>query len=193
MECAFRQISATALAPAAHWNLGWFQRLTLGVAILDTSIQVDAYLFYQDKFADVGAIGGLNISVATICLGVLFALWLIEAAIATTYGQRSQLYVNLPLTLYILVSTLSWVVAQEKLLALSSIVLLGQTYLLYEYVANKVRTRDDVVFVVSIFAAALAIQGIAMIGLRALGHGVEWGPVTGIIGTDMRVGGTIGS
>ena len=193
MESAIRQTSVTALAPAAHWNLNAFQRLLVGVAVLDTSIQVDTYLFYQEKWAEFGAIGGINVSLATICLVVLYAMWLVEAGAAATYLRRSSLYINLPLTLYVGIVTLSWIVARDKLLALNSIVLLGQSYLLFTYIANRIRTRDDVVYIVTLFAVALAIQGLAMIGLRVIGRNVSLGPITGMIGDDMRVGGTIGS
>ena len=189
----FDTTSVTALAPAAHWSLNAFQRLLVGVAVLDTSIQVDTYLFYQEQWAEFGAIGGINVSLATICLVALYAIWLVEAGATATFARRSSLYFNLPLTLYVAVATVSWIVAEEKLLALNSIVLLGQSYLLFTYIANKVQSRDDVVYIASLFAVSLAIQGLAMIGLRVIGHSVSLGPIAGMIGDEMRVGGTIGS
>lgn len=181
-----------AVLPAIRWNLNWFERLLVGIAVLDISIQVDTYLCYQDEWADFGAIGGVNISLATISLVALYAMWLVEAAVRTGYGKRGTFYWNVPLTLYMAVATVSLLAANNKLLALNSIALLGQSYLLFVYVTNRVTTRNDVVYIVCLFAVALAIQGLAMIGLRVIGHNVSLGPVSGTI-DDTRVAGTIGS
>lgn len=192
MESAIRPASMTALLPAVRWNLNWFERLLVAIAVLDISIQVDTYLFYQDQWAAFGAIGGINISLATISLGALYTLWLVESAVGTAYGKRGSLYFNLPLTLYMGVATISLLAAGNKLLAFNSLALLGQSYLLFAYVTNRITTRDNVVYIVCLFAVALAIQGLAMIGLRVIGHNVSLGPVSGTI-DDMRVAGTIGS
>jgi len=193
METALQPTISKAFAPTVHWNMNLIQRLLLGVAVLDTSIQVDSYLLYQDQWAEFGAIGGINVSIATFCLVGLYGLWLMEAGIEAAYAERRALYVNIPLTAYVGVAVLSFFVAREKLLAVNSIVLLVQSYLLYTYVANRVKTRSEVVYIVSLFAVALALQGLAMIGVRAIGHSVSMGPVSSVIGEDMRVGGTIGS
>jgi O-antigen ligase len=193
METALRPAMSTAFAPAVCWNMNVLQRLLLGVAVLDSSIQVDAYLFYQEEWAKFGAIGGINVSIATFCLIGMYVLWLIEAGVEAGYSKRRAFYLNVPLTAYLCVATLSWFVAREKLLAVNSVVLLVQSFLLYTYVANRVKTRPEVVYVISLFAIALALQGLAMIGVRAIGHTVSVGPVSAVIGDDMRVGGTIGS
>src|SRR5262245_46027248 len=130
METALRPFVTTALAPASHWNMNVFQRLLLGVAVLDTSIQVDSYLLYQDQWAEFGAIGGINVSIATFCLVGLYVLWLMEAGIEAAYSQRRALYLNVPLTAYLCVAMLSVFIAREKLLAVNSIVLLVQSYML---------------------------------------------------------------
>ena len=183
----------TAFAPAGHWNMSMFQRLLVGIAVLDTSIQVDTYLMYRDEASQLGAIGGLNLSIATLCLVVLYAMWLMEAGIAAGYARYQRLYINLPLTAYLGIAALSAVAANDKLLSLNSLVLLAQSYLLFTYIANWAATREDVVYIVGLFAAALAIQGVVMIGLRVIGHSVSLGPIAATIGDDMRTAGTIGS
>ena len=134
----------TALAPVGHWNMTMFQRLLVGIAVLDTSIQFDTYLMFREEASQLGAIGGINVSIATLCLIALYAMWLMEAGIAAGYAKYQKLYINLPLTVYIGVATLSVVVANDKLLSLNSLVLLAQSYLLYTYIANWAATRDDV-------------------------------------------------
>ena len=39
------------------------QRLLLGVIVLEIPIQVDIHLFFQERWSDLGAIGGINVSI----------------------------------------------------------------------------------------------------------------------------------
>lgn len=191
MESAVRPISTAAYAPAGYFNLYTLKWLLVGVAILDTSIQVDMYLFYQDQWADVGAIGGVNLSTATLSVILLYFLWLVEVSVS--HRPRKPLYFNPPLTLYMAVAAGSWFVANEKLLAVNTLALLLHGYLLYMYLANRVESRGQLLYVVGLFAVAMAIQGIAMIAVRIVGHDIVIGPVTAMVSDEGRMGGTIGS
>ncbi len=191
MESAVRPISTAAYAPLGYLNLFTVQWLLVGAAILDTSIQIDTYMFYQDRWADVGAIGGVNLSVATFSVLLLYFLWLVEASVSLR--PRKPVYFNLPLTLYVAVASASWFVANEKLLAVNTLALLFQGYLLYTYLANKIQTREQLLYVVCLFAVATAIQGLVMIAVRAVGHDIVMGPVTAMASDEGRMGGTIGS
>jgi O-antigen ligase len=91
------------------------------------------------------------------------------------------------------VAIVSLWVAHDRSLALYSVALLVQAYLIYAYVANRVQSTTDVVFTVSMLLVALAMQGAIMIGLYAAGRELQVGPVVGMISEDHRVGGTIGS
>lgn len=191
MESAVRPISTAAYAPAGYFNVYTLKWLLVGAAILDTSIQIDMYMFYQDQWADVGAIGGINLSVATLSVILLYFLWLVEVSVSCR--PRKPLYFNLPLTLYLAVATGSWFVANEKLLAVNTLALLLQGYLLYTYLANWVETREQLLYIVVLFAVATAIQGLAMIAARVVGHDIVIGPITAMMSDEGRVGGTIGS
>jgi O-antigen ligase len=192
MERALQSQLTVGLSPARAWNLSGFQRVLLGVTVLDTSIQVDTYLFYQENWATFGAIGGINISMATICLAALYGLWLMDSAVSLSTYERERMYLNWALTAYVCIAIFSWFVAEQKLLALNTITLLVQSYLLYTYVANCVKLRSEVIYVASLMAIALAIQGAVMIGLRVVGHNLSLGPVSATM-DDGRVAGTIGS
>lgn len=191
METAIRPISTAACAPAGYFNLFTVQWLLVGAAILDTSIQVDTYMFYQDKWADVGAIGGINLSVGSLSVLALYFLWLVEASVSLR--PKHSTYFNLPLSLYMIIAAASWFVADEKLLAVNTLALLLHGYLLYTYLANKIQTREQLLYIVCLFAAATAIQGLAMIAVRIVGHDIVLGPVTAMVSDEGRMGGTIGS
>jgi hypothetical protein len=169
------------------------ERLLLGVIILEIPIQVDTYLFFQEEWAEYGAIGGINLSISTLCLVGLYAMWLVRFASTAGYPWRQKLFIGHPAIAYFCIALVSLVVAHDRALALNSIVLLAQALLIYEYVANRVLSRGDVVFVVSLLLVALAMQGAIMVGLYALGEEIRLGPVVGMISVDRRVGGTIGS
>jgi hypothetical protein len=169
------------------------ERLLLGLVVLEIPIQVDTYLFFQEQWADFGAIGGINLSISTICLAALYAIWLVRYAVAAGYPGAAQVHVDYAPTAYLCLAILSLCVARDVSLAVNSVVLLIQAYLIYVYVANRVRSAGDVVFVVSVLMAALAMQGAIMIGLYAAGSEIHVGPIAGMISEDFRVGGTIGS
>jgi O-antigen ligase len=170
-----------------------FQRLLLGVIVLEIPIQVDTYLSYQEKWAEFGAIGGFNLSITSVCLGILYAAWLVEHAAASGFPWRERLYVDWPLTTYLGVAVASCFFAENRQLALSSIALLAQAYLLHAYVANRVKSRADATFVVTMLLVALAMQGAIMLALGAVGRDVDLGPIAATVSPDFRVEGTIGS
>jgi O-antigen ligase len=120
-------------------------------------------------------------------------MWLVRYAVAAGYPGAARLHVDYAPTAYLCLAILSLCVAHDVSLALNSVVLLIQAYLIYVYVANRVRSAGDVVFVVGVLMAALAMQGAIMIGLYAAGREIHVGPIAGMISEDFRVGGTIGS
>src|SRR2546426_12821121 len=58
--------------------IGDVRKLLLAVILLDIPFQLDINLGYRADAAELGALGGLNVSVTTISLIVLYALWLGE-------------------------------------------------------------------------------------------------------------------
>ena len=170
-----------------------FERILLGVIILEIPVQIDTYLMFQEKWADFGAIGGINVSLSTFCLGLLYLTWLVDSSAVAGNQSRHRLYFSIPLTVYMGLATVSFFVAENRHLALNSIALLGQAYLCYVYVSNRVKTRSDVMFVVTMLLVALAMQAAIMVGLVAIGHSFSVWPVKASLSSDLRPEGTIGS
>lgn len=181
------------LAPFVMLIAGNVQRLMLAIIAIEIPIQLDKYFFFQEPMANLGAIGGLNISVTTICLCVLYALWIAELLVRFVQPERHLFRQSLPLFAYLGAVGLSLLVAQDVQLASFELFLLFQTFLLYVYLLHAMRTREDVKFLMKMLLIGLIVEGSIMIGARLLGHGLSLANITIRVDPDGRVGGTIGS
>src|SRR5689334_6855307 len=176
------------------------QRVLLAVVILDIPLQFGTHLFYREDDAALGALGGLSISATTLALAGLYLSWLIRAFANRDHVPRARVNVNWPLVAYFAITLLSFFVAQDVSLSLFEVCLLLEACLVYFYIAGNVRTREGVVFVVSVLLVACLVESVVMIVLRFAGMpSTIWGLPTHIhIDSDpkegfMRIGGTVGS
>jgi putative inorganic carbon (HCO3(-)) transporter len=180
-----------ALATEGRAHLSTAERLLVGAIALEIPIQVDVSLFYDERWGNLGAIGGLNVSITTICLGLLYALWLLQKGALLTATNGRPFYYCVPLTAYLGIAALSVFIAQDKRLAFFGLCVLIHAYLIYTYLANRVTSRSDVEFVMKLLVCSLALQSAIMIAMRFVGHEVRIGSVAAFVETDMRVGGTL--
>jgi putative inorganic carbon (HCO3(-)) transporter len=185
-------VARSADQPRVHAALPAVERLLLGVIVLEIPIQLDVNLFYRDDAAAFGAIGGVNLSLTTACLGLLYLGWIVRYAVEAGYPGCARLRLSLPLVVYFGIAVLSLLVAQDQQLAAFDLFMLTQAFLLYTYILNHVRTKGDVVFLVAMLMISLALQGAIMLGVRLGGHDVHVGIVAATI-IDGRVAGTVGS
>ncbi len=188
------------LAPFLALCSGWMPRLLLAIVILDIPLQVGTHLYYRENDAAVGAMGGLSISATTIALAGLYVAWFIRTSVRKNFRLRSSLQVSVPLLLYIMVNVLSVSVAQDVPLALFDVTLLLESSLLFFYVANVVRTRQDVLFVVSLLLVACLLESAIMTAMRlTVTPSTTWDLPIHLHadwahhGSFMRIGGTVGS
>jgi putative inorganic carbon (HCO3(-)) transporter len=184
-------ISKDVVQPAER--LGFVERCLLGIMVFEIPIQVDTYLFFDEKWAQYGAIGGINLSITTVCLVALYLLWMIEHTVAAGYPWRERLRFSVPLTAYLAIATISVMFSENRQLAINAVALLLQAYLIFFFISNRIRSRDDVVFLATLLMLALVMQAVIMIGLNLIGHGVQIGPIQGSVTPDLRSEGTIGS
>jgi len=169
------------------------QRFLLAVIVMEIPLQLDSYLFYREKAAALGALGGLNISVTTVCLMILYAWWLSRSLLGVTPPPWASILKDLPFIVYLATVALSVVVARDVMLTGFEIFLVFQAFLLYLYIARNVRTRGDVRFLITWLLIGLALQSLIMFALRITGSSVEIASVFARIDDGVRVGGTIGS
>jgi O-antigen ligase len=194
------------LSPFLVLTARWMPKFLLGVVVLDIPLQFQVHFFFREEIAARGALGGLNFSVTTMALAGLYALWFLKAVTNRGREARPPMHLNVALTLYLAISGLSLLVAEDVSLALFECCLLLQLYLVYFYVANFVQTRQDVLFVVSLLLVGCALASLGIINIWLAGGyppilwGRPWGLPTRVqfhdfagAGGFMRVGGTIGS
>jgi putative inorganic carbon (HCO3(-)) transporter len=188
------------LSPFLALTRGYIQKILLAVVILDIPFQFGTHLFYNEKVEEFGAMGGLSISAATLALAGLYASWFIRSLAKRNSEQHHRFHVSLPLLLYVGIFGISVFVAQDAQLAVFEACLVLESSLLYVYVANCVRTRQEVLFVVSVLLAGGLVEALVMIVLSFTGMpNTLWGLPThfhidSVKGDSfMRIGGTVGS
>lgn len=188
------------LCPFIVMIIGNVRRLLLALIILDIPLQLDINLGYNAEAAKLGALGGWNISLTTICLLVLYVLWLIGLFCRVGPQARPRLRETLPLAGYPAFVMLSVMVATDVTLSLFEVFLLVQMFLLYLYIVSWVRTRQDVLFVVSLLVIGLVFESLIMIGVYLSGRDInlpgistQVDPSFNKLGQISRIGGTLRS
>jgi putative inorganic carbon (HCO3(-)) transporter len=186
-------------------GIGNARRLLLGAALLDIPLQLDVHPGYRVDLAELGGLGGFDLSVTTLALGGLYGLWTIELLGRVGPRARPDWRASLPAGAYLACVGLSMLLARDTMAASFQLALLAQMFLLYVYVASTTRTHEDVVFVVSLLLAGLFAEALLMIGMRLTGQSLsipgiaEPGiadrvPIGAVAeGQASRFGGTIGS
>jgi putative inorganic carbon (HCO3(-)) transporter len=188
------------LSPFLALTVGWVPRVLLAVVVLDIPLQLGTHLYYREEDAALGALGGLSISATTLALAGLYASRFISALAAPNRAERRPMEINLPLVLYVGFSALSLLVAQDVGLSFFEVFLNLQMYLLFLYVANFVRTRKDVVYLVTLLLGSCILESLIIIVLSFTGMpSTLWGIPTHIYMDPgsargfARIGGTLGS
>lgn len=176
------------------------QKVLLAIVVLDIPIEFGTHFFYNESLAKLGAMGGLSVSSGTIALAGLYTGWIVESLAKKKQRARAPLHVSKSLVAYLFFIGISVFIAQDTSLSLFEACLYFETFLLYIYVANRVRTKQDVLFIVSLLLLGCLIESLVMIAMRILvTPATTWnGPIhlhvedlnsNGIF----RVGGTVGS
>ena len=188
------------LSPFLALTSSYVPRILLAVVILDIPFELGTHLYYREREAAMGALGGLSISITTIALAGSYLCWFIRAHAKRTSETTSSLHINWPLFLYLAVTAVSVSVAQDVTLSLFEVALLLEACLVYFYVANNVRTKQDVLFVVSLLMVGCLLESSAMNLFRFTGMpSTIWGiPIHVRVDTDVkegftRIGGSVGS
>ena len=175
---------------------GNIERLLLAAAMMHIPLQLDAFIGYQEEVSARGAISGWIVSLATIALVGLYVLWLLDLA-TTRKKDRSQVsiskrFILLPL-LYVGFNVLSLAVAQNLLLSSYGLFQMVQLLLLFVYIAFRIRSEEDVLFLVTMLLVGLILESLIMIFVRVTGTTYDLGFTTASLERSGRVNGTMGS
>jgi hypothetical protein len=176
------------------------EKFLLAVVILDIPFQFGTHLLYNERVEEFGAMGGLSISSATLALTGLYFAWFLRTTANRTSETRRKLHLGLPLLVYLAFIGISVLVAQDVNLAVFEACLFLESYLLYLYVSNQVRTREDLRFMVTVLLAGGLVESLVMIILSFTGMPGTIGGLPTHIHVEtspgeafMRIGGTVGS
>lgn len=140
------------------------RRVLLAVCILDTPLEWDKYLGFQEQWGNLGAIGGFSISLTTLCLLILSLLWLIEWLHKRDVRYQSWLHPLAPLLLYVGFVALSVMKAIDPVFSLHELWILAQTAWLFAYVVAHTQTRSDLNFLITIVMGGLILESCIAIG-----------------------------
>jgi putative inorganic carbon (hco3(-)) transporter len=173
--------------------LGRFKQLLISVILFDILFQVHIHFRYRESAAEMSALPGVIISLSTLILGILYFFWLVELLAGAARLSGQLLRFSLPTLGYFLLLSFSVVYARDTELAVFEVVLLLQSLLLFFYIFHAVRSREDVLFILTTFMLILAANSLVMIGVRLVGQDIELGPIFAGIDAFGRVGGTMGS
>ena len=178
-------------------RLSLLERGLLAVGIFEIPVQIDKYFLFREEDAALGALGGLNVSLCTVCLILLYGVWLAKSAVLRTRQPR-KLWLGMPMLAYVVMVALSLLSADVPLLGVFDLWLVMQAYLLFFYVANRISSRQDLQFALVVLSAVVIFQAAAIIGLSLLGerlHGrtLGLGPIELSVREDGRPEGTMKS
>jgi putative inorganic carbon (HCO3(-)) transporter len=213
--CGIGALAALAAAPAAPQAVGFaalviplvalmsalgnVRRVLLGLLLLDIPFQLDENISYRDDLAELNALGGWNISLTTLCLAALYALWAAELAASRRGAPRPRLGTAVAPVAFVLCVAASTAGAHDRIVAGFELSLLVQMLLLFVYVASTVRTPGDVRFVAAMLLVGLALESLLAMALYTSGGEFRIGGIVSHSrfgdegGGTTRVGGTIGS
>jgi O-antigen ligase len=179
-------VLVAAVIPFVAMVVGDLRRPLLAVIALDVVLDRDFNLNYREDVAGYNGIGGLSISVTTFCI---IALWTLKL----TEERRSRADIGdfrrvaLPLGAYVTFSALSLLFAADPAVGFFEVFVLIQSFLVFAYVALHLRSRSDVLFVLSVLLSGAALQGVLAL-VPSLGDMVAGGNAT----LDGRFAGALG-
>jgi O-Antigen ligase len=171
----------------------------LAVIVLNISWQIQKHFFVRQDAADLGSVGGLQISLTNIALAGLYAAWLIECVThprSRGWEKRRLSTVTFSATLFLLFGAVSLFVAGDAMLGAFGVFGVVECFLLYVYIVNKVSSREDVLFVTRVLLIGLIIQSVLMLAQAGgLLPTIDWYGIKARaeFAGDPRVSGTLGS
>jgi len=176
-------------------RLSGLERMVLAVGIWEIPLQLDKYFFFRVDDSELGAVAGLNVSLTTVALIVLYVLWWLDSLVRRPVARASIIW-GWPMLAYVAFVTLSLLSAEVISLAFFDLMIVVQAYVLFFYLANRLRQRSDILFCAGVLVAMLLTQcgivfGLASLGQSGHGQRYEYGPLAMVVWEDGRVAGTL--
>src|SRR5208337_4193866 len=153
-------ILAQVAAPITILATRRVQRVLLTIVVLNISLGVEKHLFLRQDAADLGSLGGLQISLTNIALTGLYVAWLVRSIVQSGSFAPQRLKLNrvaLPAVLFLLFCAVSLVVAGDTTLGVFGFVSVIERFLLFLYIATAITSDEDVLFIFRILLIGLVI------------------------------------
>src|SRR5207248_5103143 len=132
-----------ALCPFVVAIVGNGRRFFLALILMDTPFALDANFDYRLDAEKLGALSGLNISVTTVSLLVLYVLWLGDLLSRTQTLARPVVRSSLAPAAYVAFTALSLTVAHDIQPSYYFLFVPVQTFFVFVHFIGTVRTRQD--------------------------------------------------
>ncbi len=172
--------------------IGNLQKVLITLIIIDIPLRWDIYLGARIQDVSMGNREGWIISLTTIALTLLFALYFLRLLVDPQKLPKLLIFENLPLVLYLMFCLLSIVVSKDKVGSIFQLFFLGQMFFLYLYFSSMVTTINDILFIVCIFLIGLTTEGIISIAQRFIGLSFNFAGIM-TVNDFGRLAGTLGS
>jgi putative inorganic carbon (HCO3(-)) transporter len=160
-------VSAVILAlfaPLAALTSRKMERGLLAVLLLNLPLQIAKHFFIREDAEEMGSIGGLEISLSNLAIAGLYLGWFLRTFRAPAAQQHDRIHISLPGTLFLLFNVLSLVVAPDFALGTYEVWIVLEFLLLIVYIANTMKSRDDVIFLVRLLLIGLIFEDMLMLG-----------------------------
>ncbi len=172
--------------------------IAVGIPLnLDISLIISPFARNLENLANgrtIVALTELRLGLIMIIVGLGYLFWLVKPQEKEQRRVRFFAGTTLPALGLILISILSLTQAQDGQLAFFKIAQLIELFLVYFYVANHVRTRQDIQFFTFIFMAAMFIESALMVIQWRTGLTFSIAGIAASIEADShRIAGTLGT
>jgi len=178
--------------------IGHLRKILLALILLDIPLKLDIALGSSWLLNNTGAINGYNVSITSICLAALYVLWLLDYLVKQETVLQKIRHPNRFLTLYLAIAGISMFFGYYQMIASFEIFLLVQIFLLYFYVINKVRTGEDLLFILVMLLVGFIAESLIIMLMQVVGQGFSFAGFMGNIYADAntpggisRIGGTL--
>ena len=173
---------------------------TLAIAVplnLDISLIISPYARIAQNMANgrtIVALTELRLSLVLIIVAFGYILWLVERRGINRSPVHFFAKTSIPALGLIFISILSVTQSQDKQLSLFKIAQLVELFLIFFYLANHLRTKQDLQFFIIVLMGGMLAESILMVIQWRTGWGFSIAGITASISSnDLRTAGTLGT
>ena len=172
--------------------------IAIGVVLnLDFSVIISPYAANNANIAignrTIIALTELRVSFILIIVVVGYLLWLVGRQGANRQPLRFFTSTSVPALGLIFFSIVSVFQAQDVQLSFFKIAQLIELFLMYFYLANHLRTQQDLKFFVTVLMGGMLAESILMIVQWLTGWSFSFAGISANVGGDLRTTGTLGT